>query len=497
MEVRCAPTPQAGDRNFARNRLVSNPLTMLPLALAARRGTVDGMPAAQLVAAGLALLQRSATVARALYGRRAGMLLPTSPQFLIALAAAEGRSVVLLNPLATPAELAYQLADSNVGAVFTLASLSEKLPRSLPLVLLDDAPQQASILVDGAITTVDLGSHIGLELEGEEEADGSHDEAAVVYTSAMEGQPLGAVLTHHSLLSNGWATVSAARITSHDHALAVLPFSHLFGMTVTLTAPLLAGARVTTMGRFNPIKAVDALVEQQITMLVGVPAVFIGMLAAIERRGGTIDVPALRVCICGGAALPVWVQRKWESATGCALRQGYGLTETSPVCLFNHVDSPNRTGTLGTAYPDADVSIRNPTSSAELPACVSGEICVRGPLVGPGYVSGGERGLRRVNGWLHTGDQGSMDADGVVTFEGLIKPMFTRNGFNIYPAELVRVIGELHGVTAVEVISVPEPSKEHEIEITVHGSVDEASVRSWCEERLSTYKQPSRITIVA
>ena len=476
---------------------MSNPLSVLPLAMAAHGGLLDEMPAAQLVAAGLTLLQRNATLPRALYGRRAAILLPTGPQFLIALAACEGRAAVLLNPLASPLELAHQLDDSNVGAVFTIAVLAAKLPTALPVVLLDDAPQHAALLHNGSMSTIDLGSHFALELEGDADADGIDEEAAVVYTSAMEGQPLGAILTHHNLLANARATVDATGLTAADHVLAVLPFSHLFGMTVTLTAPLLAGARITTMGRFNPMKAVDALVEGGVTMFVGVPAVFIGMLTAIERRGGSIDVPQLRCCVSGGAALPVWVQRKWETATGCALRQGYGLTEAAPVCLFNRVDLPNRVGTLGVAYSGVEVTIRNPTTHAELATGASGEICVRGPNVGPGYVSGNERGLQRVDGWLHSGDQGSIDDDGVVTFEGLIKPMFTRNGFNIYPAELIRVIGAMPGVAHVEVLGVPEPAKEHEIDVIVHGSVDEDAVTEWCEAHLSSYKQPTRITIVA
>jgi long-chain acyl-CoA synthetase len=313
----------------------------------------------------------------------------------------------------------------------------------------------------------------------------------------MEGCALGAILTHRNLLANAHATIEAAQITSADHVLAALPYSHLFGMTVTLTAPMLAGARVTTMARFSPMKAVDVLVENGITMFVGVPAVFIGMLTAIERRGGTISVPALRVCICGGAALPVWVQRKWETATGCALRQGYGLTEASPVSLFNRVDLPNRLGTLGVAYPNAEVTIRDPVTNAELPVGASGEICVHGPFVSAGYVSGDERGLQRMGGWLHTGDRGHIDAVGSVTFEGLIKPMFTRNGFNIYPAELIRVIGEMPGVARVEVSGLPEPAKENDIDITVHGAVDEDAVKLWCETRLASYKQPSYITIIA
>ena len=476
---------------------MSNPLSVLPLAIAAHGGSLDGIPASQLVAAGLTLLQRSAPLTRALYGKRAAMLLPTSPAFVVGLAASDGRGAVLLNPLASASEIAYQLDDANVGAVFTIGALAHKVPTTMPRVLLDDAPQHAAVLIDGALTTIDLGSHIGLELEGDGDADGSDDEAAVVYTSAMEGSALGAILTHHNLLANARATIEAAQVTPSDNVLAVLPYSHLFGMNVTLTAPLLAGARVTTMSRFNPLKAVDALVDGAVTMFVGVPAVFIGMLTAIERRGGTIDVPALRVCICGGAALPIWVQRKWETATGCALRQGYGLTEAAPVCLFNRVDKPNRLGTLGVAYPGAEVTIRDSTTNAELVMGASGEICVRGALVGPGYVSGTERGLQRPDGWLHTGDRGHIDADGYVTFEGLIKPMFTRNGFNIYPAELIRVIGAMPGVTKVEVSGVPEPAKENEIELVVHGNVDEDAVKRWCEERLASYKQPSRITVVA
>ena len=476
---------------------MSNALSVLPFAMAAHGGTLDDVPASQLVAAGLTLLQRSAQLARALYGKRAALLLPTGPAFLVALAASEGRGAVLLNPLASASEIEYQLKDSNVGAVFTLAALAGRLPSRMLQVLLDDAPHHATVLIDGALGTIDLGSHIGLELGGDAEVDGSDEEAAVVYTSAMEGSALGAILTHHNLLANARATIEATQVSQSDHVLAVLPYSHLFGMTVTLTAPMLAGARVTTMARFNPLKAVDSLVEGNVTMFVGVPAVFIGMLTAIERRGGTIDVPALRVCICGGAALPVWVQRKWETATRCALRQGYGLTEAAPVCLFNRVDKPNRLGTLGVAYPGAEISIRDSITGAELPIGSSGEICVRGPLVGPGYVSGNERGLKRTDGWLYTGDRGHIAVDGYVTFEGLIKPMFTRNGFNIYPAELMRVIGEMPGVTRVEVSGLPESAKENAIDITVHGSVDEESVKQWCDERLSSYKQPTHITIVA
>jgi long-subunit acyl-CoA synthetase (AMP-forming) len=165
----------------------------------------------------------------------------------VALAASEGRGAVLVNPLAAPAEVLRQLADADVGAVFTVGALAGKLPDPLPahvaVALLDEAPRAARVLVGGAAHDVDLAAHRGdgLALEGDTAADGRDEEATIVYTSAMAGRPLGSIATHRNLLSNARATVEAAQLTPADHALAVLPYSHLFGLVVSGLAPLLAG----------------------------------------------------------------------------------------------------------------------------------------------------------------------------------------------------------------------------------------------------------------
>jgi long-chain acyl-CoA synthetase len=474
---------------------MSDPLTLLPLAAAAAGGSIDGVPAAQLVAAGLTLLQRSAPLVRALAGRRSAILLPTSQQYLTALAASEGRGAVLVNPLAAPAEIAYQLADADVGAIFTSRAFVDRIPDGVVRVLLDESPRCAQVIAAGATATIDLGSHHGLELEGEAGVEGSDEEAAIVYTSAMAGIPLGAVLTHRNLLANARSTVVAAQATRDDHALAVLPFAHLFGLTVTGMMPLLAGGRVTTMERFNPFRAMELLESEGVTQFVAVPAVFIGLLAAIARTGGRLRARALRVCISGGAVLPLEVQDRWFDATGVELRQGYGLTEAAPVCLFNRVDRPNRRGSLGIPYPGVDVVIRNESTFEALPDGIPGEICVRGANVSPGYLRGGEAGLARRDGWLRTGDRGVRNADGTITFVSVIKPMFTRNGFNVYPREIERVVGTMPGVERVTVRAIPEPTREHGIGLDVVGRVTEAEVKAWCEARLSVYKRPSEVTV--
>jgi long-chain acyl-CoA synthetase len=460
---------------------VPDPFSLLPLAIAGNGGRVDDFEAQQLVAAGLTLLQRSAPLVRALSTRRAAVLLPTSPQFFVALAASEGHGAVLINPLASPHEIAHQLRDANVGAVFTNSALAENLPPQIVRVILDDAPRSATVLANGVAKTVDLGSHHGLELEGRPDTEASDEEAAIVYTSAMAGTPLGAILSHKNLLTNARATVIAAGNTADEKTLALLPFSHLFGLTVTAGAPLLAGGRVQTMARFNPARAVEAIASGDVTEVVGVPAVFRALLATIERRGKR-DVGALRLCICGGSPLEMELQDRWFDATGTELRQGYGLTEAGPVCLFNRVDRPNVRGSLGYAFPGVEVKLGE-----------DDELLVRGDNVFRGYVSGGEDGLQVRDGWLHTGDRGAMNPDGTIAFRGLIKPMILKNGFNIYPRELSNAVMELAAVDGVRVGAIDHPGDEPEIVVEYRGDATEEDVRRWLSNRLAAYKQPTVI----
>jgi long-chain acyl-CoA synthetase len=231
------------------------------------------------------------------------------------------------------------------------------------------------------------------------------------------------------------------------------------------------------------------------------------MLGAIERRGVDLHGSALRVCICGGAVLTRDLQDRWADVTDVELRQGYGLTEAAPVCLFNRVDRPNARGTLGFPFPGVDVAIMPPANytgaraardagdATPLPDGTPGEICVRGENLSSGYLGNSADGLPRRGDWLCTGDEGRRNADGTVTFLGLLKPMFTRNGFNIYPRELERAVGELPGVESAEVDPLPDPAKEHAIRLRVTGIATEAEVREWCERRLSAYKQPNVVEI--
>jgi acyl-CoA synthetase (AMP-forming)/AMP-acid ligase II len=193
------------------------------------------------------------------------------------------------------------------------------------------------------------------------------------------------------------------------------------------------------------------------------------------------------------------VQRRWLDATGVDLRQGYGLTEASPVCLFNRLSLPNVLGTIGQQYPGIDVAIRDADTFAPLGDGEVGEICVRGGTVFQGYVHARgvpePRGLEVRDSWLRTGDLGVRRPDGLFEFRGSKKRMFTRNGFDIYPRELEMAIAELPGVRRVLISAAPDADRENSIVADVEGDISTEEVRLWCAARLGAYKQPSVINI--
>jgi long-chain acyl-CoA synthetase len=307
-------------------------------------------------------------------------------------------------------------------------------------------------------------------------------------------------------LANARSTTAATGLSSDDRLLALLPFSHLFGLTVTASAPLMVGGSVITMEHFTPAKAIETIERNGITVVVGVPAVFRALLAVMAHREST-DLSTLRICVCGGSPLPLSVQERWFDVTGVELRQGYGLTEAGPVCLFNRVDAPNARGTLGVPFPGVEVELRAPIiyddagnprviDRSDPPHADALEICVRGDNVFRGYVSGGAHGLPIRDGWLYTGDLGIRAAGGQIVFAGVTKPMFTRNGFNIYPREIERVVREMPGVQTAIVHAGVDSEREDDIELEVTGRVTEDAVRSWCAEQLAAYKHPATIRVL-
>lgn len=411
-------------------------------------------------------------------GQRLALFCPNSWHFPVAVHAIleAGSSALLLNPANAPAELAEQIADADVRTVLTLASLADRLPPGLDLVPIDGWPA-------GALTEESPRS----AERGPKPLD---DEAAIIFTSGMSGRTRGAVLTHGSLGANADAVVEALELVADDRVIGALPWAHAFGFTVCLNAALSAGATLLPVPRFHPATLLDLLEGGEATVLAGVPAMFGAILGMAARRGSPKH--RLRLAICGGAPLNQMLARQWESAFGLPLRQGYGLTEASPVCLFNAPSRPNRIGTLGQPLPGVAVTIRD-AAGTELGEREVGEICVQGPNVFSGYLD--EPQSPKV---LRTGDLGMCD-DGYIRFQGTIKPMFTRSGFNIYPREISRALEEDARIDRAEVFARPDAARENEIVLEIHArdGLDAEAVKQICQQRLASYKQPSEIRIIS
>ncbi|HET8656126.1 MAG TPA: AMP-binding protein [Longimicrobiaceae bacterium] len=426
---------------------------------------------------------------------RVGVLLPNIGSFPLVLYGIlrAGGSALLLNPMNSPREVEEQLRDAGVESVFTTEPLTALLPRGARALLAGGLPDELRVVSEVEDRLVRLA---GAPAPPPMPPGGDH-EAVTLYTAAERGRARGAVLSHTNLVADLEASIEAMGIAAEDRVLGVLPYVHTFGLTVGLTAPLAAGATVIPVERYNPLKVLDVLEDLRPTVMLGVPTIFIGLISAVERRG--TPKHSLRVAISGGAPLAPEVAARWEEVFGLPLRQGYGLTEASPVCLFNRVDRPNHRGAVGSALPGVEVTVRAPDGE-ELPAGEVGEICVRGPNVFGGYLGEGGRQPDEFWGdWLRTGDLGSIDAEGVVRFRGVLKPMFTRNGFNVYPHEIERVLEADERIEHAEVLARPEPVRENEIVLRVvrasGAPLTDDEVREICRARLAAYKQPTRIRI--
>jgi long-chain acyl-CoA synthetase len=427
-----------------------------------------------------------------LEGRRVGMLLPNLAAFpaLLHGVLRAGATAVMMNPQYSPREAREVIADAELAAVITATPLLPLLRSDARVLLVDELPAGLRLRHGGEERTIPLRRARPAAVATDPASD-----AVIVFTAAAGGRARGARLSHRNLLANARSTVEAMRLEAGDRVAGILPFIHLFGQTVTMNAPLSVGASVHPVERFNPVRVLEMLEQERITVICGVPGIFGALVHAAARRGAPEH--ALRVAISGGSPLPLEVGRRWEEVFGLPLREGYGLTEAAPVCLFNRVDRPNHPGTMGYPFPGVDVTIRDP-SGRELPAGEVGEICIRGHNVFGGYLGEEGRSPADFHGeHLRTGDLGTREGDGVIRYRGLLKSMFTRNGFNVYPAEVARVLEEDLRIRRVRVCALPDPLKENEIVLFVEraegAALSEDDVRDLCRERLAVFKQPARV----
>lgn len=319
------------------------------------------------------------------------------------------------------------------------------------------------------------------------------DLAAILYTSGTTGRSKGAMLTHDNLLSNARSLAQAWQFSSADVLLHSLPMYHSHGLFVAINTVMLAGASMVFLPRFD----LDAIMANlpAATVLMGVPTHYTRLLNDGRLNVGRTE--HMRLFTSGSAPLLAETHERFSAATGHAILERYGLTETS-MNTSNPYDGERRPGTVGFPLPDIAVEIRNPETGQTLPAGETGSIEVNGPNVFAGYWRKPEKTYQefRADGFFITGDLGFFDRDGYLTLIGRAKDLIISGGLNVYPKEVETAIDALDGVLESAVIGVPHADfGEAVIAVVVRQRDDlaDSEIVKALADRLARFKQPKKI----
>ena len=396
-----------------------------------------------------------------------------------------GLTLVTVNPAYQAEELAHALGHSGARGVFLrggaqagiLDRVRDSLPRLRKVITLGEWPAGDG----GPLHEVDPAGP-----------------AQILYTSGTTGRPKAAVLTHRGLTNNARLAAAAVGLRAGDVLVNPLPYFHVAGGgMITLGLVQTLGTQVV-MPRFDPALQLELIERHRGTVIGGVPAMLTALLAAAGRAGR--DLSSLRLALSGGATVPPELVRQVEAAFGVPFVLTFGQTESScSITLTRATDSAeDRAETLGRPLPQTEVKITDVATGETVPCGTVGEICTRGYLVMAGYLGDPEATAAAIDpdGWLHTGDLGSMDERGYCRIAGRIKEMIVRGGENIYPAEIEAVLLSHPGVAEVAVVGVPDRFWGEVVGAVVRlcGPVPpaETELAEHCRSRLAAYKTPVR-----
>jgi long-chain acyl-CoA synthetase len=425
-------------------------------------------------------------------GDRAAMMMPNVlayPVLFYGILAA-GAVVVPMNPLLKSREVAHYLGDSGASVIFAWDAAAGEAAKGAA----ESGAQVIRVAEPDAQAL--LGDRPPLADWAERNDD---DDAVILYTSGTTGRPKGAELTHANLYRNAEVTATTLITASPgDVLMGCLPLFHSFGLTCGLNASVIGGACLSLLPRFDPAAVLEMIGGQQVTIFEGVPTMYSAMLNHPAR--GAADTSSLRLCVSGGAALPVEVLRGFEEAFDCAILEGYGLSETSPVASFNHPDAERKPGSIGTPIAGVEMRVLDAAGSA-LPAGEIGEIAIRGHNVMKGYWGKPEATAEAIpDGWFRTGDLARTDEDGYFFIVDRKKELIIRGGYNVYPREVEEALHEHPGVAEVAVVGIPHDSLGEEVGAAValkpgaEATADE--LRAFAKERVAAYKYPRHVWLV-
>ena len=425
-------------------------------------------------------------------GDRVALMLPNVLAFPVFFygSLAAGAAVVPMNPLLKSREVAYYLGDSGASVIFAWDQFADEAAKGAA-----DAGAQVIRVAEPDARSI-LGDREPLVDWAER---GGDDDAVILYTSGTTGVPKGAELTHANLYQNAEVTTRTLLTAGQDDVImGCLPLFHVFGLTCGMNASVISGSTLTLLPRFDAGKALEMIGRERVTIFEGVPTMYSALLHHPDRTSA--DASSLRLCVSGGAALPVEVLRQFEEAFGCPILEGYGLSETSPVASFNHPDRERKAGSIGT--PIAGVEMRAvDDSGADVPQGEVGEIAIRGHNVMKGYWGKPEATAAAIpDGWFRTGDLARIDEDGYFFIVDRKKELIIRGGYNVYPREIEEALHEHPAVAEVAVVGIPHDSLGEEVGAAVAlkpgATATPDELRAFAKSRVAAYKYPRHVWLV-
>ena len=458
-------------------------------------------------------------------GTKVGLILPNCPQAVVALFGALrlGATVVQNNPLYTERELGHQLADAEVEVLVCLdltydrvkalrsrTSIREVIVTSVLDELSGLKRRLAPYTKKGKAASASIGKDEPVRRWREAlasapaapelvEVDADHDLALLQYTGGTTGVSKGVMLSHANLRAN----VEQVRAWFPDAdpgrevMMAVLPFFHVYGLTVCLLLGLRLGAALVLLPRFDLDGVLAAVDKYRPTLFPGVPTMYVAINNAVEKGGH--DLSSIKACLSGAAALPLEVAERFERFSGGRLVEGYGLSETSPVAIANPIYGKRKAGTIGMPIPDTLARVADPDDpSLTMPAGEKGELALAGPQVMRAYWNRPDETAQVLrDGWLLTGDMAVMDEEGYFSIVDRKKELIIAGGYNVYPREVEEVLYEHPKILEVCVAGVPDSYRGEIVKAFVvlrpgeQASTDE--IREFAKARLAAYKVPRAV----
>jgi long-chain acyl-CoA synthetase len=402
-----------------------------------------------------------------------------------------------VNAMLTADELAYVVKDCGAKVLITTperakAVLNLKSEGGLKEIVVIGAPLAGTISFDellaGKADTIEPPGNAPEEL------------STICYTSGTTGFPKGAMLSHRSVVLNAAMTAAMNMRTEHDVQFTGLPLAHVYG-TVVMNLSFLLGLTFVMLEKFDAQQALVAIQRRKVSIIDGVPTMYLYMLAHPDF--GKYDLSSLRVSVVGGQAMPPAKATEWLKRVDTPILELWGMTELAGPGIMQHSYCENRLGSVGIMMPFMQGRIADPENpSKTLPDGEVGELMVKGPFNMLGYY-GNEKATRETiepDGWLHSGDLCKMDEHGYFYIVDRKKDMILTAGYNIYPAEIERVIASHPAVAMVGVGAKPDPTKgeiaKAYIVLKAGASADANGVIDYCRQHLAAYKVPREVQFV-